>query len=76
MIPSLPALVLTLAALAVGATEGLRFQKRADAIDTSNAQSVRNFLITDAEQTLFYVPIQFGSGSGLVDIFGLVSTTR
>lgn len=73
MPPSLQKLALTLAALAIGTTEGLRFQKRAD---TSNAEGPQNVLITDAEQSLFYTPMQFGSGSGLVSLFGLVSTTR
>lgn len=76
MLPSIRKFGLTLAALAIGGAEGLKFQKRADAVDTSNIQGARNILITNAQQTLFYTPMQFGSGSSLVDIFGLVSTTR
>lgn len=76
MLPSPQSLLLTLAAVAVVGVESLKLQKRADPVDTSNLQGGQNILITNAEQTLFYIPMQFGSGSGLVDIFGLISTTR
>jgi hypothetical protein len=76
MLPSPQAFVLTLAALAIGGTQGLKLKKRADPVDTSNIQGAQNILITNAEQTLFYTPMQLGSGSSLVNIFGLVSTTR
>jgi hypothetical protein len=76
MSPPLQTLVLSLAALAIGRAEGLKFQKRADAIDTSNVQGARNVLITNADQNLFYAPMQFGSGNGVVDTYGLISTTR
>lgn len=76
MRPSVQTLVLTLTILAIGGAEGLKFQRRADAVDTSNAQGVQNLLVTNADQTLFYTPMQFGSGSGVVNIYGLVSTTR
>ena len=76
MHPSAQTLVLALTTLAVGGVEGLKFQRRADPIDTSNAQGAQNLLITNADQTLFYTPMQFGSGSEVLNIYGLVSTTR
>jgi hypothetical protein len=72
MHPSPRMLVLTLATLAVGGVQGLKFPRR----DASNAQGSQNVLITNPEQTLFYTPMQFGSGNGAVNIYGLVSTTR
>lgn len=74
MPPSLQTIVLTLAALAVGCAHGLKFHKRADT--SSNVQGAQNILITDAELDRFYIPMQFGTVSSPVDIFGLVSTTR
>ena len=76
MHPSIRTLVLTLATLAIDGAQGLKFHRRADAVDISNAQGTQNILITNAEQTLFYTPMQFGSGNGTVNIYGLVSTTR
>jgi len=76
MHPSIRTVVLTLATLAIGGTEGLKLRKRADPVDTSEAQGVQNILITDAGQNLFYTPMQFGSGDGAVSIYALVSTTR
>lgn len=68
--------VLALAVLATSRAEALKFHKRGDPVDTSNTQNARNILITNADQNLFYIPMQFGSGNGIVDTYGLVSTTR
>ena len=76
MHPSIRTLVLTLATVAIGGTDGLKLKKRADPVDTSATQGIQNILITDASQNWFYTPMQFGSGDGAVSIFGLVSTTR
>jgi len=76
MYPLAQTLVLTLTTLAIGGAEGRKFQKRADVVDTSDAQDAHNILITNDKQTLFYTPMQFGSGDAVVDIYGLVSTTR
>ena len=76
MLSPLQTLALTLATLAIGGAQGLKLKKRADPVDTTSIQGAQNILITNAEQTLFYTPMQFGSGSNLVDVFGLVSTTR
>jgi hypothetical protein len=75
MHPSVQTLVLGLTTLAVGAVEGLKFNKRADGGNTTDIQAAQNVLITNADQTLFYTPMQFGSGDGVVNIYGLVSTT-
>lgn len=76
MHPSTQTLALALATLAIGGVQGLKFHRRADPVDTSSTQGAQNLLITNAEQTLFYTPMQFGSGDRSVNIYGLVSTTR
>jgi len=76
MHPSTQMLALALTTLAIGGVQGLKFHRRADPVDTSNTQGAQNLLITNAEQTLFYTPMEFGSGNGSVHIYGLVSTTR
>lgn len=76
MHPSVQTLVLTLSTLAIGGAEGLKFQKRADVADISDTQGAQNLLITNDQQTLFYTPMQFGTGNGAVNLYGLVSTTR
>lgn len=76
MHPPIRTLVLTLATLAIGGAEGLKLRKRADPVDTSEAQGAQNILITDAGQNLFYTPMKFGTKTGAVSIYGLVSTTR
>lgn len=76
MHPSAQVLVLTLVTLAIGGVEGFKFHRRADVVDTSNTQGVQNIVTTNAEQTQFYIPMQFGSGSGSVNTYGLISTTR
>ena len=77
MYSSMQTLVLALTALAVGGVEGhIKSKKRADPVDISNAEGVQNILVTNADQNRFYIPMEFGSGNGAVDIYGLVSTTR
>jgi hypothetical protein len=76
MLPSVQTLVLTLTTLAVGSAEGLKLNRRADAVDTTSVQGLQNVLITNPDQNQFYTQIQFGSGNGAVNLLGLVSTTR
>lgn len=76
MHPSVQTLVLALVTLAIGGAEGFTLKKRADPVDTSDVQGAQNILITDAGQNLFFTPMQFGSGSGVVSTLALVSTTR
>lgn len=76
MRPSVRTLVLTLATLTIGGTEGLKLHRRADVVDISDAQNAQNIIITNAEQTLFYILMQFGAGDESVDVYGVISTTR
>lgn len=76
MHPSAQTLVLTLAALAASGAQGFRFHRRADPVDNSNSQGLQNILVTNAQQTSFYIPMQFGSGSGAANLLGLISTVR
>jgi len=76
MYPSVRTLVLTLATLAIGGAQGLKLQRRDDPVDDSDSQGPQNILLTNAEQTLFYTPMGFGSGNGVLSTFAVVSTTR
>lgn len=69
-------LALALATLAIGGAQGFKFHGRADAVDTDSSQGAHNLLIANADQTQFYTQMQFGSGNGAVNIYGVVSTTR
>lgn len=76
---SVRSLVLTLATLAIGGVNGLKFPKRnGGAVDISDAPGPGrlNILTTNAEQNQFYIPMQFGSDVGAEEKLGLVSTTR
>jgi hypothetical protein len=76
MSPTSRPLLLALAALAICGAEGFKFQRRADWSDANGDQGPQNILITIADQTLFYTPMQFGSGGRVVSTYGVVSTTR
>ena len=76
MSPSSRPLLLALATLAIYGVEGFKFQRRADSIDANSTQGLQNILITTAEQTLFYTPMQFGSGGRVASTYGVVSTIR
>ena len=76
MLPSAQTLVLTLTALAIGGAEGFRLRRRDNVSDTAATQGAQNVLVSNADQTQFYVAMQFGTGTGIVDTYSLVSTTR
>lgn len=76
MLPSAQTLVLTLTVLAIGGAEGLKLRKRDDASDTAATQGAQNVLVCNADQNQFYVATQFGTGTGVVDTYSLVATTR
>ena len=72
-------LVVTLTTIAIGGAQGLQLPKRTlPVVDVSDGPGPGrlNILTTNAEQTQFYLPMQFGEGSDAVEKLGLVSTTR